>query len=89
MIRCYIFALNMWNSSNVYGSIRLNLSGASMLSFELSAIDLILLIAVIVLLVLYITSLSARAPTEEKLSVADLCRGDFDACFISSGFSAG
>ena len=40
-----------------------------MLSFELSAIDLILAIAVIILLVLYITKLSARPPTEEKLLV--------------------
>ena len=42
-----------------------------MLSFELSAIDLILLIAVIVLLILYITKLSARPPTEEKLAATD------------------
>ena len=41
-----------------------------MLSFELSAIDLILAIAVIILLVLYITKSSAKSPTEEKLLVA-------------------
>ena len=40
-----------------------------MLSFELSAIDLILAIAVIVLLVLYITKSSAKSPTEEKTLV--------------------
>jgi len=40
-----------------------------MLSFELSAIDLILAIAVIILLVLYITRLSARPPAEERLLV--------------------
>jgi len=38
-----------------------------MLSFELSAIDLILALAVIILLVLYITKLSARSPAEERL----------------------
>jgi hypothetical protein len=37
-----------------------------MLSFELSAIDLILVISVIVLLILYMTKLSAKTP-EEKL----------------------
>jgi hypothetical protein len=37
-----------------------------MLSFELSAIDLILAIAVIILLVLYITRLSARPPAEDR-----------------------
>jgi hypothetical protein len=42
-----------------------------MLSFELSAIDLILAIAVIILLVLYITKLSAKPPTEEKLLVEE------------------
>ena len=40
-----------------------------MLSFELSAIDLILAIAVIILLVLYITRLSGRPPVEERLLV--------------------
>ena len=40
-----------------------------MLSFELSAIDLILAIAVVVLLILYITKSSAKSPTEEKLLV--------------------
>lgn len=40
-----------------------------MLSFELSAIDLILVIAVVVLLILYITKLSAKTAIEEKLSV--------------------
>jgi hypothetical protein len=40
-----------------------------MLSFELSAIDLILAIAVIILLVLYITRLSGRPPVEEGLLV--------------------
>ena len=38
-----------------------------MLSFELSAIDLILALAVIILLVLYITKSSAKPPTEEIL----------------------
>jgi hypothetical protein len=37
-----------------------------MLSFELSAIDIILALAVIVLLVLYITKSSAKPSTEEK-----------------------
>jgi len=37
-----------------------------MLSFELSAIDLILVIAVIVLFILYITKSSVKSPTEEK-----------------------
>jgi len=40
-----------------------------MLSFELSAIDLILVIAVAILLILYITKSSAKTPTEEKLLV--------------------
>jgi hypothetical protein len=40
-----------------------------MLSFELSAIDLILAIAVIILLVLYITRLSGRPLVEESLFV--------------------
>jgi len=40
-----------------------------MLSFELSAIDLILAVAVIILLILYITKLSAKPPVEEKLLV--------------------
>ena len=40
-----------------------------MLSFELSAIDLILAVAVIILLILYITKSSAMPPTEEKLLV--------------------
>ena len=40
-----------------------------MLPFELSAIDLILALAVIILLVLYITKSSAKPPTEEKLLV--------------------
>lgn len=40
-----------------------------MLSFELSAIDLILAIAVIVLLVLYITKSSPKPPAEEKILV--------------------
>jgi len=38
-----------------------------MLSFELSAIDLILAIAVIILLILYVTKSSAKTLTEEKL----------------------
>jgi hypothetical protein len=38
-----------------------------MLSFELSAIDLILALAVIVLLVLYITRSSAKPPAEKKI----------------------
>ena len=42
-----------------------------MLSFELSAIDLILVIAVIVLLILYVTKSSAKPPTEEKLPVGE------------------
>ena len=37
-----------------------------MLSFELSAIDLILALSVIILLVLYLTKLSTRPPTEQK-----------------------
>jgi len=41
-----------------------------MLSFELSAIDLILALAVIILLILYITKLSAKPSTEERLLVA-------------------
>ena len=40
-----------------------------MLSFELSAIDLILAVAVIILLVLYITKSSAKPPVEKKLLV--------------------
>jgi len=40
-----------------------------MLSFELSAIDLILAVAVIILLVLHLTKSSAKPPTEEKLLV--------------------
>ena len=40
-----------------------------MLSFELSAIDLILAIAVIILLILYITKLSTKPSVEEKLLV--------------------
>jgi len=40
-----------------------------MLSFELSAIDLILAVAVIILLVLYLTKSSAKPPVEEKLLV--------------------
>lgn len=40
-----------------------------MLSFELSAIDLILAVAVIILLILYITKSSAKTLTEEKLLV--------------------
>ena len=40
-----------------------------MLSFELSAIDLILAVAVIILLILYITKSSAKPPVEEKLLV--------------------
>lgn len=40
-----------------------------MLSFELSAIDLILAIAVIILLMLYITKLSAKPSSGEKLLV--------------------
>ena len=41
-----------------------------MLSFELSAIDLILAVAVIILLILYITKSSAKPSTEEKPLVA-------------------
>ena len=40
-----------------------------MLSFELSAIDLILAVAVIVLLILYITKSSAKPSTGERLLV--------------------
>ena len=40
-----------------------------MLSFELSAIDLILAIAVVILLILYITKSSAKTSIEEKLLV--------------------
>jgi len=40
-----------------------------MLSFELSAIDLILAVAVIILLILYLTKPSAKPPVEEKLLV--------------------
>jgi Sec-independent protein translocase protein TatA len=42
-----------------------------MLSFELSAIDLILMIAVIILLILYITKLSTKTSTQEKLLVEE------------------
>jgi hypothetical protein len=42
-----------------------------MLSFQLSAIDLILAIAVIILLILYITKLSEKTPTQEKLPVEE------------------
>jgi hypothetical protein len=44
-----------------------------MLSFELSVIDLILVIAVIILLILQITKRSAKTTTEEKptTSIAD------------------
>jgi hypothetical protein len=41
-----------------------------MLSFELSAIDLILAVAVIILLILYLTKSSANPPIEEKLLVS-------------------
>lgn len=41
-----------------------------MLSFELSAIDLILAIAVVILLILQITKPSAKPPTREKLLIA-------------------
>jgi len=37
-----------------------------MLSFELTAIDLILVLAVIVLLILYLTKLSVRTPEEKS-----------------------
>ena len=40
-----------------------------MLSFELSAIDLILAIAVIILLILYITKSSTKPPSEKELFV--------------------
>lgn len=40
-----------------------------MLSFELSAIDLILAVAVIILLILYLTKSSAKPSTGEKLLV--------------------
>ena len=40
-----------------------------MLSFELSAIDLILVIAVIILLILYITKLSTKFNDEQRLLV--------------------
>jgi hypothetical protein len=40
-----------------------------MLSFELSAIDLILAIAVIILLVLYLTKSSAKPHSQEKILV--------------------
>jgi len=40
-----------------------------MLSFEMSAIDLILAVAVIILLILYLTKSSAKPPVEEKLLV--------------------
>jgi len=42
-----------------------------MLSFELSAIDLILVIAVVILLILNITKSSVKPSTEEKLSVGE------------------
>jgi hypothetical protein len=42
-----------------------------MLSFELSAIDLILAIAVIILLILYVTKSSAKPPTGKKLLVEE------------------
>ena len=42
-----------------------------MLSFDLSAIDLILVIAVIVLLILYVTKSSAEPSTEEKRFVGE------------------
>ena len=42
-----------------------------MLSFELSAIDLILAIAVIILLILYITKSSVKTSTQEKLLVEE------------------
>ena len=59
----------MPNSSSVYGSVRSNLLGTSMLSFELSAIDLILVIAVVILLILYITKLSTKSTAEQKPNV--------------------
>jgi len=37
-----------------------------MLSFELSAIDLILVVAVIILTILYLTKSEVKPPTEEK-----------------------
>lgn len=40
-----------------------------MLSFELSAIDLILAIAVVILLILYITKSPVKTSTEEKLLI--------------------
>jgi hypothetical protein len=42
-----------------------------MLSFQLSAIDLILAIAVIILLVLYMTKTPAKTSTQEKLPVEE------------------
>ena len=42
-----------------------------MLSFELSAIDLILAVSVIILLILYLTKSSAKSPTEGKLLVEE------------------
>ena len=42
-----------------------------MLSFEMSAIDLILAIAVIILLILYITKSSVKPPPREKLLVEE------------------
>jgi len=42
-----------------------------MLSFELSAIDFILTIAVIILLILYVAKLSAKSTTQEKTFVEE------------------
>jgi len=42
-----------------------------MLSFEISVIDVVLVLAIVVLLILYITKLSTKSADEPKLSVPE------------------
>ena len=63
--------LHTLNSSSLYESNKLNILEEPMLSFEMSAIDLILAIAVIILLILQVTKSSAKPPTGEKLLVEE------------------
>jgi len=57
------------NSSSLYVGIRSNILEMFVLTFELSAIDVILSIAVIILLILYIKKLSTKPTTEQKPSI--------------------
>ena len=62
----FVMWINMPNSSILYTSSIKMKNRLNMLSFELTAIDLILVIAVIVLIVLYWTKLS-KIPEEQFL----------------------